>query len=536
RLSTNSASGAASGTSVTTHTVQGLATASFQAGEATPQGPIQIRATVDRADNNVSNGIQDPLSSTASIIVSDGKLYSLQLTSSLAAPNLPGITINCITDPCLAVSGDATADPNAIPPNPDATLSLAITAKAQDRQGNPVIRGTPIRFGSVDEPVGAPGTAQDNQFLLSGVDGNPAEGGSNFSAPTGHFTTAGAGAGPGDALIVFGKAVQGNADLESAVTVQSVNSATSLTATPNFNRNDTTGVLVDYGPVLPYLIGRSLHGSITTATTTDADLLPTSPPRGIAHASLTYTVSTVGNSVAIWAQGDGIDRVTNGPNRVTDAGTLVYPGVAPISITALPDPVPGNKPTTVTVCVTDHLGIRLRGVTLGFNFTLPSGSGKVDGVSGSGAVGHPTGIDGCVQAAVTTTGLPLTATGPDADSGTLTFNAGGMSATVHFVVQLAFISNAGVGSVCSSGTPTAVANIKAFTTGGDPAVGVSISAACTGVTVTPASSITGSNGIAQFTLTGAVGATGTCTFTATGVAPITVSVKIPAAADFSPPC
>ncbi|MEO6689065.1 MAG: hypothetical protein ABIN56_08110, partial [Dokdonella sp.] len=180
RLSTNSASGSASGTSVKSHTVQGVATASFQAGEGTPQGPIQIRATVDRADNNVSNGIQDPVSSTTSIIVSDGKLYSLQLTSSLAAPNLPGITINCITDPCAAVSGDVSGDPNAIPSNPDATLSLAITAKAQDRQGNPVIRGTPIRFGSVDEPVGAPGTAQDNQFLLSGVDGNPAEGGSNF--------------------------------------------------------------------------------------------------------------------------------------------------------------------------------------------------------------------------------------------------------------------------------------------------------------------------------------------------------------------
>jgi hypothetical protein len=35
--------------------VNGIAAASFQAG--TVQGPIQIRATVDRSDNNVSNGI-----------------------------------------------------------------------------------------------------------------------------------------------------------------------------------------------------------------------------------------------------------------------------------------------------------------------------------------------------------------------------------------------------------------------------------------------------------------------------------------------
>ena len=82
-----SVTGPVSGTSVATHTIHGVATASFQSG--TTQGTIQIRATVDRADNNVTNGIADPLSATTAVIVSDGKLYSLEITSPIIAPNLP---------------------------------------------------------------------------------------------------------------------------------------------------------------------------------------------------------------------------------------------------------------------------------------------------------------------------------------------------------------------------------------------------------------------------------------------------------------
>ena len=525
RLSSSSVAGAVSGTSVQSHTVHGVAVASFQAGEATPQGPVQIRVTADRADNNVDNGIQDPISSTTSVIVSDGKLYSLEITTPLVAPNLPGITINCVTDPCAAVSAGATA--SVIPVNPDATLSLVVTAKAQDRQGNPVIRGTPIRFGSVDEPVGAPGSAQDNQFLLSGLDGNPQEGGTTFTAPTGQFTTAGGGAGPGDALVVFGKAVQGNADLESAVTVQSVNSATNLTASPGFNLNDTTGVSVDSGSVLPYLIGRSLHGSITAVAATDANLAAGSAPTGIAHASLTYTVNTVGNAVAIWAQGDGIDRVTSGSRRVTDAGTLVYPGVAPISIVASPNPIPGNTstPQTVTVCVTDALGIRLRGVTLGFNFTLTAGTGSVDGHVGSGALGHPTGVNGCVEAAVTTSGLPVTAAG--GNSGTLTFSAGGATSTINIIVQLAFLS-ANPQAVCAAPIPGNSVTVIAYSTAGGPVSGIPLTATCTGtgISVNPGTATTDATGSALFHVIGVAADVGQCIFASTGATSQSVTVNV----------
>jgi hypothetical protein len=548
-------SSSGSGTTVSSHTVHGVAVVSFQAGDQTPQGPVQIRATVDRADNNVSNGIQDPVSFTISVIVSDGKLYSLEITSPLGAPNLPGITINCVVNttanPCTPVSSSVTPSSAAIPPNPDATLSLVVTAKAQDRQGNPVLPGTPIRFGSVDEPVGAPGSAQDNQFLLSGLDGNPQEGGTLFTAPTGHFTTAGGGAGPGDALIVFGKAVQGNADLESAVTVQSVTSATSLVVSPAFNLNDTTGVSVDYGAVLPYLIGRSEHGSITAAATTDANLPTGTPPAGIAHAILTYTINSVGDAVAIWAQGDGVDRVTNGVDRVTDAATLDYPGVAPLSIFASPNPIFGNATQTVTVCVTDALGIKLRGLTLGYKFTLTGGTGSIAGSPpGSGALGQPTGLNGCVNAVVTTSGVPISAAG--GNSGTLTFNAGSATATVDIVVQLASLQASQTCVAVNKDPQTSTITIAALSTGGTTIPGVAISAACTAsggnaaaLTATPANATTGANGSATFsiTATGFPGAsppgTGQCVFTSAGGTSQSVTVTFggvnAGGSGFSPP-
>ncbi len=524
-------SGSGTGTTVSSRTVHGAATVSFQAGAATPQGPVQIRATVDRADNNVSNGIQDPVTFTTSVIVSDGKLYSLEITSPLAAPNLPGITINCVTDPCATVSGGVTPGTGVtIPPNPDATLSLVVTALAKDRQGNPVIPGTPIRFGSVDEPVGAPGTAQDNQFLLSGSDGNPQEGGTAFTAPSGHFTTGGGGAGPGDALIVFGKAVQGNADLESAVTVRSVNSATSLVASPAFNLNNTTGASVDSGSVLPYLIGRSMHGNVTATATTDA--------LGVAHGTLNYTVNTVGNSVAIWAQGDGIDRVTNGPRRVTDAQTLVYPGIAPATISAFPNPIRGDTTTSVTVCIADALGIPLRGVQVGFAFTLTGGTGSVDGTAGSGTLAHLTGVNGCATGKVVTAGLPVTAAG--GNSGQIVFTGAGATSTpIDIVVQIAALqaSPNAVAVSCSTSQTTPV-SILATGPDGSALPGVSISATCTAsggtLTASPSTATTDASGNAAFSITasGFVSNTtpptygsGQCVFAATGDS--TRSVTVP---------
>jgi len=423
-LQANSVSGTVTGSTVATHTVRGVATASFQSGSV--QGPIQIRATADRSDNNVTNGISDPVSSTFSVIVSDGKLYAIELTSPIIAPNLPSVTVN-------TVSGDVSSSSDTFPPDADGTLSIPVTAVGHDAQNNPVLPGTAIHFGAVDEPVGAAGSANDNDFLISDIThGDPQEGGTTFTAVNGAFTTAGGGAHPGDTLIVFthdrnGNSIPGNDDLLSALTVQSVNSATNLTLTSPFNTNDLSGTSVNNGPVLPYLIGRGVHGSITSVGTTDEN--------GIAHSTLTYTVNSVQNSVAIFAQGAGTDPVTNGQRRVTDAGTFVYPGLAPASLIVSPQSITGNTTTDVTVCVVDALGIALRHIDVGFLFQLDGGgSGSVDGTSGTGTFAHRTDVTGCATGSVTTTDIPGSST--PGSAGTLHISAAGQTADVDITTPV----------------------------------------------------------------------------------------------------
>lgn len=536
-LSSNSVSGPASGKSVSSHTVHGVAVASFQAGNATPQGPVQIRATVDRADNNVTNGIQDPVAFTTSVIVSDGKLYSLELTSPLFAPNLPGITIN-------SVSGNVSADDETqIPPDPDATLTLTITALAKDRQGNPPIPGTAVRFGLVDEPIGAPGSANDNRFLLSGIDGNPKEGGNLFTAPTGSFTTGGVnGANSGDALLVFGRAVEGNADLESALTVTSVNNAASLNVTPTFNYNYRNDAPIDTGSVLPYLIGRAMHGNITTSAVTD--------DKGIVHAELTYTVNTVGNAMAVWAQGDGIDRVNDGPRRVTAAGTLVYPGVAPATISASPDPILGDATDHVTVCVADALGIPLRGLQVSFQFQLAGGTGSVDGQSGSGTFGSLTDLNGCSTGTVVTSGVPASpAAGPDSK---LNLAAAGQTTSVGIAVQVATLQVSPNSVSVPAAGKTASITVTARTASGALVPGALVTGTCTAsggdgaaIELSPGTATTGGAGTAVFSAvatkfvkpgTPPTTGTGQCVFAAEGTNDATVKFNgVATCSDVSPP-
>jgi hypothetical protein len=519
RLSANSVSGPVTGNSVATHTVNGIATASFQSG--TLEGPIQIRATADRADNNVTNGISDPVSATTSVIVSDGKLYSLQITS----PDTNAILINTVSD-------DTTPDESGIPPDPNGTYSLTVSALGTDRQGNPVLPGTAIRFGVIDEPVGTfDAGVFANRFLIAGNDGNPAEGATLFTAPTGQFTTAGGGAGPGDALVVFGKtqhgAPAGNEDLESALTVAQVNSATSLNTSSPFNLNNTTGATVDHGSVLPYIIGRANHGNISTNALTDEV--------GVAETTLNYTVSTLGHIAAMWAQGDGIDRVTGGARRVTDATQLLYPGVAPASLIAFPSPIPGNQTTIVTVCLTDALRSPIQGVPIGFQLQLSGGTGSVDGNGTAGSLDNVTGPDGCVDASVTTSGVPATGAAGGV-AGTLVFGVGDATTSVDIVVQLAFLS-APPGPICLGAAGSNV-RVTAYTTSGDPAAGVPITATCdSGFTPSPATATTGANGTATFLIVPEdPEATGTCTFTAGDNLSVSVVVGGPDSSGFSPPC
>jgi hypothetical protein len=427
----NAAGQSVIGTTVDTQSHNGVATINVLAG--TVEGPVQIRATADRGDNNVDNGIQDGVSSTVTVTISNGKLFKLTINSPDAnAINATGVSANVVEDP--AGSGN---------------YQVLVNATGVDNRDNPVVPNTQVGFGGVDSPQ-TPNVSGNlrSWFLISGGDGDPQEGGTLFTSASGHFTTAGGGAGPGDTLLVIGRADEGapagNDDLESAVKIKTINTATSLSVVTPFNLNDGTNVVVDNHGVLPYIIGRSEFTSINspsfTDTTTSGGALT-----GVAQTVLNYPSTAVGKVVAIWAQGTGTDTTTS-PGRtdvVTDVKVLVLPGLATGAImTASPDPLLGNTTEAVTVCYYDGNNNPIPNFDINFAFTLGgAGTGSVDGVPQSGKLKNLTGSNGCATAQVQTSGLAVTTTVLPS----VTFSAGpnnegatnpGASVTVGFVVNV----------------------------------------------------------------------------------------------------
>ncbi len=506
-----------SGATVTARTVNGIATVSFQAGTSLPPGPVQIRATVDRSDNNVSNGIADPISATTSIAVSDGRLFDLVITS----PDLEAISENLVF---TGVDEDG---------NPvgglDGTYSFTVSVLATDRQGNPVVPGTVIQFGVVDSPLtGFPGLG-GGSFQITGGDGNPQEGGTTFTAPTGQFTTAGGGAGPGDTLLVFGDLVTGNSDLENVRIVSSVNSATNITVNSAFNRNDTTGTSVNFGNVLPYVIGRASEVNISASATTNAI--------GVATTRLNYPVSRLGKQTIVWAQGNA--ATTTVVKTVADIQPLRLPGIAPALLSISPTPIAGNTTTQVTACLVDALNSPILGAYIRFSFSgLGVGTGRIDGVSGSGIIEDPTGIDGCTTGVLTTAGLSAD------DDSLVTFTAGGQAVPVEIVTGTNLVLQAFPSSLSGGGTVTLL-----LTDGsGNPVPNAQISGTCTGGPgINGVIAPTGSNGRTTASLSagglepvcpGETPASGTCTFTtATSGGPtavVTVRGPVYGGSGFSP--
>jgi hypothetical protein len=439
RLSAVGANGAnQTGTVVNTRTFNGVAGAVFLSGNR--QGSFTVRATADRADNNVDNGITDPVVGEGTVIVSDGRLFSVTLTS----PALESLFVN---RPDITVPGDDVP----LPP-PNGTYSLTVGAIATDRLGNPALPGTELQFGLIDSPVtGFPNQGGGN-FAMFGLNGDPQEGGTLFTAAGGGFTTAGGGAGPGDTLVLFGRDVAGNRDLEGARVVGSVNSADSLTVTRRFNLNDDTGASVNNGPVIPYAVGRATIGNIGASATTNEI--------GVATTTLNYPVSQLGRNAIVWVQGNG-PVVAGEPKTVGDVEFFRYAGVGPGVLTVAPNSITANTGAQVVVCLTDARNEPIQGVDIGFAFEgLTTGSGEADGQSGSGAVG-PTDTNGCVAVAVSTGGIEAGDGEPQ-----LRFFAGGAEAVVEIVggieptppgppVTLTInIIGSGTGNVLVSGSET----------------------------------------------------------------------------------
>ncbi|WP_257387677.1 Ig-like domain-containing protein [Tahibacter caeni] len=509
-ISALGAGGSETGPVVKTRTVQGVASASFRAGSI--QGPVQVRVTADRADNNVDNGISDALTVTESIVVSDGKLFSLAITS----PTQEAITTGSIT---------GTVGPNG-------TYTLVVSALATDRQGNPVPAGTSIRFGAIDSPLTGFPNEGPGQFLIFGADGDPQESGTLFTSQTGCFTgfirpptavprcaSTGPGErpGPGDTLLVFGDLVPGNRDLESARTVSSINNSTSLNVSVPFNRNDDSGNSINNGSIIPYVIGRAQDANIRDSGSFNGGTLGVTNADGVATAVLNYPNNRLGKLVYLYAQGDGVG-VAGGLRKVTDIGAYRFAGIADLELTANPEEISGNTTAAVTICVIDALGAPMQGLAINFAFSGfgPGGQGFVDEVRGSGVVHDRTGANGCTVATVRTLGLSSESSGGSTPS--VIFSVGGYSDSVD-------ITNSGKGSLTaapsafrgSGGTVTLTLRDSA----GNPVPGVMINTSCEGdVSIgTPAgvtnaqgqtTAVINDNGLNGYQESGS----GTCTFTA----------------------
>jgi len=445
----NAAGATVSGTVLFLRTTNG--TVNFNLISGNRVGPVVIRVTADRLDNNVDNGIQDPVSATRSVIISDGRLFDLDIANSNA------VVVDGISGP--------PGDPNPI-------YTVTITVIATDRDGNPVIPGTQIDFGLIDTPLAG------NDFAIMGNDGNPQEGGLFFNAPTGNFFLAG----PGDTLVIFAEEIPGQRDMEAARTITQITSINSLLVSRAFNRNDTTGTIVDGGPIFPYVIGRAANGNITASAVTDEN--------GVARATLRYSQAQVGRPVIVWAQGSGV--AANGtPNLVADVERLTFAGAGPATLTASPSQVEANTTSTIRLCLRDANSRGVPNAVISFTASTPaSGSITVDGRSPPGTVASPTGADGCANAVLSSQNLT-------SQGGTVTFTAGGASTTVTINPVGNNISLSASPSSFSVPRNFVVATTISLTgVGGQPIAGASINVNCTtsGGSLSATGGVTDSNG------------------------------------------
>lgn len=518
---TNFAGNPVSGNRIRLATTNGRATASLRSGNKTGTQTIQV--TADREDNNVNNGIDDPVSNSFDVSISDGQLFSLTLTN----PRVNAIEINRV-NPETVVEGEA-----QIPPDPDGTYSLTVSALATDKGGNPVVPGTNVGFGILDAPlVGFP-DAGPGSFAISGGDGNPVEGRTRFESPTGAFLTAGGnGVELGDTLVLFGEDVPGNEDLEGSRQVGQVVDNTVLRVTQAFNLNDGTGSSVDNGPVIPYAIGRGAHGNITQSAVTD--------DKGVATVQLNYPVSQLGRSVIIWAQGSGGLDTQGEPKTVGEVALAAYPGVAPGVLTASPSQVPANTAADVVVCLFDAVSSPIQGVPIAFTVTNPQGAEvTVDGQSGSGIVEPATGSNGCAVATIESSGVA-----EPFENIVVVFSASGLSDTVEIVPPGGTILQAQPNAFVGNGPKTIT--LRYINAGGEPIPGVQIGVTCSSgeggsASVTKQPGVTDENGETEAVVVANVdgvggGGSAQCTFFPAGGPPPEAVVTFTGVdlCDFSP--
>jgi len=419
RLSGTGAGGPVNGTDIAVRSVNGIVSFAVNAGSAT--GTLRIIASADRADNNVDQGVTDSVVAETTVAVGDGRLFSLELVS----PILNAIRVNRTTTG-IVTSFEVTVDPVTgalIPADPDGTYSLTVTVQGTDQVGNPVLPGTVVNFGKIDDPM-LPGIPR--QFVFSGPDGDPQEGGTLFSAfdplegflddPVELDETVES----GDTVALFGKLVPGNREHEAVRFVANVVDNNTVNVTEPFNPNDQSGAIVDDDFVIPWVIGRSRIGTIDQTVVLGEN--------GRGSVQLTYPIDSLGRPIVLWSQGT---RVLTGNNKtVADVEAALFPGVSPLLLTASPSTITANSPTFVRLCLTDGLRSPIEGAFITGAITEGAASGTLDGASMTTTTASATGTAGagCVDTLVNVSGIP-----PEGDEALITFSFSEAQAEVSVV-------------------------------------------------------------------------------------------------------
>lgn len=409
---TDNSGNAVTGPEIHISTTSGIASAVLRSG--TSPGVITVKTSVDRADNNVDNGIQEEVSDLRDFVISDGRLHSLEIVS----PNINAIFANLV-------------DPD-VNTNPDGTYSLTISALGTDRLGNPVLPGTEIAFNVIDSPaIGYPENGS-GIFVLSGSDGDPEENGRGFVAPAGAFLDDSIfpdhAVEIGDALMLFGEEIAGNHDHESVRIVSEVLSNTNLNVSTDFNPNNDTGAIVNDGDVIPYVIGRSQNVNITGNAFTD-DL-------GVASTTLNYPSNNLGRAVVVSAQGNGVETNAKAEIKtVADVESMVLPGIADATFSVFATQIPANATVDIAMCLSDAQLSDISGVFVGFIVNNSAGGiVTVDGIQNSGYVQQATDESGCTVATVSSSAVP-----PAADDIVITFFVGSLTGDVSVVAPTGVI-------------------------------------------------------------------------------------------------
>lgn len=353
--------GGATGTIVRTTTTNGVTDVSLRTG--TIPGVAKLRITADALDNNIDNGIQNPVTADVNFTIEDGRIAALAFTGAFSQ----AIAANATTLPLG--TGDIFLD---------GTYLRVVSAIATDSVGNPVV-GARIDFSLIDSPIANyPQTAGD--FLIQGANGDPSEGGNLFVAQGANFFTNGAR--KGDRLVLRPDEQGTNRNLLGSYGIADFLDANRLYITETFNANNGVNATN-----VPWIIGRAQYGVIGASATTDA--------QGVATTFITYPATRINQRALLTA------RAGNSRAIVMDAR---YLGIKDYQMVSSVTEAVSGEITPVSICVFDAVQTPMVGQVLQVTGLIPGTTGtpapiKLLDVKGNelSPATPVTGADGCAN-------------------------------------------------------------------------------------------------------------------------------------------